>query len=191
LGDTVSWPTLHYKHTFHAAGARVPTLQYKLTVVSVGCQTLQYKHTFSDASFTFTGAAPICAVNPPFVFHAKPPPAFVPKTVNAPSFPSIPLTLGPSLPSTNINLSTLNQTIQNIQNTLSSLTNIQNTSNLGGQQGGSGSQTLTDFVEVRSARVTSNHRIFNPQDDTQYVDIVQIDALLFKNKQGQTIVWQR
>ena len=47
------------------------------------------------------------------------------------------------------------------------------------------------FTEVKSARVTSQHKITNPDDDTQFVNIKQIDALLFRNSAGETITWHR
>lgn len=50
-----------------------------------------------------------------------------------------------------------------------------------------------NFTEVTSARVTTNTRIYDPNDPTQqtYVDVAQITGLKFANKTGQVISWSQ
>lgn len=46
------------------------------------------------------------------------------------------------------------------------------------------------FLEDKSFRLTQTVRIFNPADNTQYVDVVQITQMLFRDPNGNTLFWK-
>lgn len=49
-----------------------------------------------------------------------------------------------------------------------------------------------NFVEDRPKRVTKTVRVFDPNDDTQYIDVEQIVGVHFTNPAtSQTIAWKR
>ncbi len=196
--------TISYALTINAAGDRLPTISYTLTIDPAGFPTISYALTINDMSFVFSGAPPVCSVSPPFVFHGKPLPAVIPTTVNSPPFPAIPdfnfmpvynelgdinsavRRLGDMVQQMGAALSALRVRQQNIEKGDPSTQNQQNKSSKQQQ-----AQKASNFVEVRSARVTSKHKITNPDDEEQFVNITQIDGLLFKNSSGQTLAWHR
>lgn len=54
-----------------------------------------------------------------------------------------------------------------------------------------GSSNAGNFVEVPGTRQTSTKRIYNPDDNSQYVDITQITGLTFKDAAGNTLVFKQ
>lgn len=197
-------PTIPYNLFILTTGGHAPTLYYTLTINPHGCPTIKYTCTLSDVSFVFGGAPPVCSVSPPFVFHGKPIPPIVPVSVNAPTFPAIPdFNFAPiynELGDLNAAVRRLADMLQQMGAALSALRvrqqaqekgnpSSQNQRNKSPQQ--QKDQKAANFTEVKSARVTSKHKITNPDDDTQFVKITQIDGLLFRNNNGQTITWHR
>lgn len=85
------------------------------------------------------------------------------------------------------------QAINAITQTINVIVNNITPSNPGGQTGGGGfTEQNANFTEVRAQRVTTTQRIFNPQDNTQYVDVQQITGLSFIDPDTkQTIVWKQ
>lgn len=55
----------------------------------------------------------------------------------------------------------------------------------------SGSKKQGNFQEVRARRVTKKTRVFNPDDNSQFVDVEQIVSQTFQNGLGQTITWNQ
>ncbi len=191
-------PTIPYNLLIHTAGGDVPTIAFKLTIDPPGCPTIEYTATLADMSFVFGGAPPVCSVSPPFVIHGKPLPPIIPVTVNAPSFPAIPdFNFSPiynELGDLNFAMRQLQQMVQQMGAALSALRQRQqnqekNNSNNKNQQ--KKDAKASSFVEVKSARVKSKHKITNPDDDSQFATVEQIDGLLFRNNAGQTITWRR
>ncbi len=191
-------PTIPYDLFIETSGGRAPTLHYTLTVEPLGCPTIEYTATLADMSFVFGGAPPVCSVSPPFVIHGKPLPPIIPVTVNAPSFPAIPdFNFSPiynELGDLNFAMRQLQQMVQQMGAALSALRQRQqnqekNNSNNKNQQ--KKDAKASSFVEVKSARVKSKHKITNPDDDSQFATVEQIDGLLFRNNAGQTITWRR
>ncbi len=173
-------PTIPYD-LFIWGAQKVPTIEYALTIQDVGVPEILYTTTISDMHFVFSGMPPVCDVSSAFVITGKPNPA------NQPSAPSSPVQ-GPGIPmlqmlggAGGMSFGKLVPVIQSLQQVVYMLMGQAN------QQ----TQKPSNFTEVRGARVTSQHRIFNPSDNSQFVDITQIDALTFKNKTGQTITWSR
>ena len=192
--------TISYSLGIGGSGRQMP-IAYNLNVISVGVPTITYVCTVPDMVFVFSGSPAVCSVNPPFVYDPKP---------NPPNFPTVPPTpgadrvVGPSIPDIGGRYGApssvvLQSTPSSIYNTLTGL--LGEVKNLGDglrsmkshlqKENQKKNQKQASFTEVRNARVTSKHRIFNPTDNTQYVDIEQIDALQWRNQSGQTITWRR
>lgn len=56
----------------------------------------------------------------------------------------------------------------------------------------SGSKASNNFTEVASRRVTKTVRIYNPSDQTQYVDVQQVSSVTMQDPMtGQTWTWTR
>jgi hypothetical protein len=49
-----------------------------------------------------------------------------------------------------------------------------------------------NYVEQRQLRTYTTNRVFNPDDTTQWVDVLQITGLVFLDRvTGKTIVWRQ
>lgn len=181
----------------NGSGARSDTIAFKLSVIDVGLPVIAIKYTIGDMHFAFSGAPPVCDVSTPFEFHGKPNPPNQPKLQG--------LVLGPAIPqfqyqqpwnSFNDDPSTLQalgQRLAQLSGYVSSMGEAVRALKQHAQQQDAQNKkpVNSNFTEVRSGRVTSKHRITNPNDKSQFVDITQIDRLLFQNKQGYTIIWAR
>lgn len=77
-----------------------------------------------------------------------------------------------------------------IQALTNNLNNAQNQANQPTPEPTEPTVSLGNFSEDKSFRTTSTVRIFNPSDNTQYVDVVQITQLVFKDPDGRSIVWK-
>lgn len=191
--------TIPYSLLINGDGARSPTLQYALTVVDVGLPVIGFTLTLADGHFSFGGQAPRCDVSSPFIITGKPNPPNMPTApgdrVTGPAVPTFDwgstFPIGkPSLPALHNQLARLSAQVGSMGATVNSLRNEAHKQTQPPKKD-KNQQKPTDFTEIPGTRVTSKHRIFNPQDKTQYVDITQIDALKFQNKAGQTITWRR
>lgn len=52
--------------------------------------------------------------------------------------------------------------------------------------------SFAGLTEDRGSRVVKTVRVYNPQDKEQYVDVQQINRMVFKDaKSGETWTWSR
>lgn len=108
----------------------------------------------------------------------------------APSFPQIPVAT--DLAS---GLQAINNISNIIQHMLGSTPGPNNFFFGGGGGGGNGGggarppDKLFDFVEVPGTRVTEKVRVFNPDDNSQFVDVQQVKHVQFANKMKQKLTY--
>ncbi len=196
--------TIPYVLFINGDGSRSPTLAYALTVVDVGVPTISFAATFPDGKFVFSGAPPVCDVSSPFVILPAPvvdqplPDAFRVSVPAVPDFTWETPMLGntASLPALHQNIQIIGANVASMGRALDALRKQQQQQKQPNKSPDKNNPAKPstkpgDFTETRNLRVTSKHRIFNPQDNTQYVDITQIDALTFHNRQGQKLTWIR
>lgn len=193
---------ISYKYTLQMAGAKSPTIEYLLSIGDVGNSEIFYTWTIGDVHFVFSGAAPVCDVNSPFVITSKPLPAIIPTAPGQNINPAIPEFNWQNVfnqfgTGVNVDLNAMGSAINQMQSMMQQMGNALNAmkqrlqNDEKNQSKNQKNQQPGSFQEVRGARVTSQHKITNPDDDTQFVKITQIDGLLFQNKQGQTLRWSR
>lgn len=114
----------------------------------------------------------------------------------APTFPQIPIATDQA--STQAAVNAMRQFLQNMFGDTAGPNNIFFGGG-GGQGGGGGGggggnrpnpqPKPTDFVEVPGTRVTENVRVFNPDDNSQYVDVQQVKHVQFANKMKQKLTY--
>jgi hypothetical protein len=121
------------------------------------------------------GSAPVCNI------AVKPPPG-------SPNLPGLqPIPKATDLASALKAIAALTSNFNALQSGLTKPKSSANPSSGGGfnTQG-------NNFVEERPLRVTQTVRIYNPQDNTQYVDVQQITGLVFKDStSGQLLTFER
>lgn len=193
--------TVPYVLFINGDGTRSPTIAYSLNVIDVGVPTLSFALGVSDMHFQFSGLPPQCDVSSPFVILPAPvadntpqPSAF---RVTGPAVPGFTWQM-PVLP-TSASLTGHHQVIkimgaavQSMGDALNALRQqVQRQAQANKSPNKNNPQKPGDFTEQKGSRVTSKHRIFNPKDKEQYVDITQIDAITWQNQQGQKITWKR
>lgn len=188
--------TIPFSLFINGDGSRSPTLRYKLSVIAAGVPTISIAYTLNAMNFVFQGMPPVCDISTPFVFSPAP---LAPNTptglagddrIVGPAIPEFVWQEGagamaPTIAGLHRAINTLAKFVTSMGFTLKALRDHVN------KQAQKKPQQGSNFVEVRGSRITSKHRIFNPNDNTQFVDIVQIDAVQWRNKAGQTIIWRR
>lgn len=121
---------------------------------------------------------------------------------NMPTEPVFPVPSPPALPPLPGPASDLPSAIHlanQIRQIVIQMGNMVPNNNQGGGAGGkpgqsfavSGNKQQGNFTEIRSRRVTKKTRVFNPDDNTQFVDVEQIVSQTFQNGLGQTITWNQ
>lgn len=112
----------------------------------------------------------------------------------APSAPALPPMPGPAVDlQTGLNL--LNTIRQILMQMLNQVPNNNQSGGATAKPGQafsvSGQKQNGNFSEVRPLRVTKKTRVFNPDDNTQFVDVEQIVSQTFQNGLGQKITWNQ
>lgn len=194
-------PTATYKWNPFNSGPRANTAAYQWSPVRIGLPTAQYTYTAPDVTFAFTGPPPVCMVSPSFVINPPAPPLYEPPFQgNSPPWAGVPQFNFSPIQNINNNVDSTQPSPSNLLALIANLTGM--IQSMGAavnalsrkhnqQQKSTPAKNPGNFTEVAGTRVSTKHRIFNPNDDTQYVDIIQIDAITFKNNQGQTLTWKR
>jgi hypothetical protein len=128
-------------------------------------------------------AAPICLI--PTTVSVPPPPAV--------AFPSIPLP-EPTIPGLVASVSALKNAVELLSGQNNNVKKVSGVINGFSIKDNSKQQKKTPAQGrwVETNRVTATVRITNPQDSTQYVDVLRINQLTFTDSvTGETWVWNR
>lgn len=97
----------------------------------------------------------------------------------------------PSIPPAQPNLASLVQTVNAMRQTIIILAGQQGVAGAQGAAGQNASAKGT-WTENRQARVTEKVKIYDPSDNTRFVEVDRVNALQMVNKAtGQTWVWSR
>ena len=127
-------------------------------------------------------SAPVCNVNPP-----SPAPSG-----NPPALPAIPV--ANDLASVIQAVNAIRQWINSYQKPKVVISGFTTTNpNNPNQPSNSGSSNpQNNFTEVRAKRITSQVKVVNPNDSSQYVTVNQITGLTFQDPvTGQTVTWSQ